>query len=355
NPEFVFEEDGIYDVRLQVSDSEGNSTTSNTKIMVGNDAPTLSIAIRENDSIYWDGKTINYKIAVNDAQDGSTADKSIDPADVKVTFDYIAEGKDMVKATIGHQRNIIPEGKQLIDVTDCKACHAIGEQVNGPSYTEIAERYGKADTGYLVSKIIKGGSGVWGEGAMSAHPQLNVADVTKIVEYILTLKPSKEVSEPSLPLTGTLSFNKHDKGKGEGTYVLMASYRDKGNANQPASELTTQGQFVFRSQKIEAENANQIKEGINTWSTNNATIVGGLVHHSFLRFDNINLKNLSHLKFTAFYGSDYDYSGILEIRQGAIDGPVIGTQLLGHFGKQATRHYQIPVQPSVENSNLYLV
>lgn len=355
NPEFVFEKDGIYDVRLQVSDSEGNTTTSNTKIMVGNDAPTLSIAITENDSIYWDGKTIDYTITVNDAQDGSTVDETIDPKDVKVTFDYIAEGKDMVKATIGHQRNIIPEGKQLIDNTDCRACHAIGEKVNGPSYIEIAERYGKTDTGYLVSKIIKGGSGVWGEGAMSAHPQLKVDEVTKIVDYILSLKPNKEISDKSLPLKGSLQFDQHDKLKGEGTYVLMASYRDKGNADQPASELTTQNQFVFRSQKIEAEDANEIKEGVNTWSTNGATIVGGLVHNSFLRFDNIDLKNLSHLKFTAFYGGKYKYQGTLEIRQGAIDGPIIGTQTLGHFGKRITKYYQIPVLPTVDTSALYLV
>jgi len=355
NPEFTFEEDGIYDVRLRVSDTEGNTSTSNTKIMVGNDPPSLRITIPENDSIYWDGKTINYTITVNDAQDGSTTDNSIDPNDVKVTFDYIAEGKDMVKATIGHQRNIIPEGKQLIDATDCKACHAVGEKVNGPSYTEIAERYGEADTGYLVSKIIKGGGGVWGEGAMAAHPQLNVEEVTKIVDYILTLKPNKDISEKSLPLAGTLRFDQHEKRKGEGTYVLMASYRDKGNADQPASELTTQGQFVFRSQKIEAEDANEIKEGINTWSTNNARIVGGLVHNAFLRFDDLNLKNLNKLKFTAFYGGDYNYQGILEIHQGALDGPIIGKQVLGHFGEQTTTYYQIPVQPTKDNGTLYLV
>ena len=243
----------------------------------------------------------------------------------------------------------------LIDVTDCKACHAVGEKVNGPSYIEIAERYSEGDTGYLVSKIIKGGSGVWGEGAMSAHPQLNVAEVTKIVDYILTLKPNKDLAEKSLPLEGTLRFDQHDTSKGEGIYVLMASYRDKGNPNQPASELTAQGQFVFRSQKIEAEDANEIKEGINTWSTNNARVVGGLVHDTFLRFDNINLKNLNQLKYSAFYGGNYDYKGTLEIRQGSLNGPIIGQQVLAHFGEQTTKYYQIPVQPTEDTNTLYLV
>lgn len=244
NPEFVFEKDGIYDVRLKVTDSEGNATTANTKIMVGNDPPTLTIQVAENDSIYWDGKKIDYKIIVSDKQDGATTNGTIDPKDVKVTFDYIPEGRDIVKATLGHQRNIIPEGKKAIDASDCKACHAINEKVNGPSYLEIAKKYGKDDTGYLVSKIIKGGSGVWGEGAMSAHPQLKVEEVTQIVDYILSLKPGKEEELKSLPLEGTLTFDKHLDTKSEGTYILMASYRDKGNPEQPDSELTANEQFI---------------------------------------------------------------------------------------------------------------
>ncbi len=355
NPEFIFKDDGIYNVRLKVTDSKGNTSTTNTKIMVGNDAPTLSIEVAQNDSIYWYGKKIDYKIVVNDNQDGTTLDNSIKAENVKVTFDYIPEGKDMVKATIGHQRNVIPEGRIIMESSDCKACHANLEKVNGPSYTEIAMKYDIDDTGYLVSKIIKGGGGVWGEGAMSAHPQLKVEEVTKIVEYILTLKPNNEKVQASLPLEGTLTFNKHAPSKGEGTYVLMASYIDQGNPGQPESELNVQGQFVFKSQKIEAENANEISEGTNTWSTNSARIVGGLVHNSFLRFDNVDLDELRNLKFAAFYAENYDYKGILEIRQGTVDGPIIGEQVLGHSGKQETLYYEIPVKPTLKKATVYLV
>ncbi|HZJ19427.1 MAG TPA: PKD domain-containing protein, partial [Pricia sp.] len=355
NPEFVFEKDGIYDVRLKVTDSEGNATTANTKIMVGNDPPTLTIQVAENDSIYWDGKKIDYKIIVSDKQDGATTNGTIDPKDVKVTFDYIPEGRDIVKATLGHQRNIIPEGKKAIDASDCKACHAINEKVNGPSYLEIAKKYGKDDTGYLVSKIIKGGSGVWGEGAMSAHPQLKVEEVTQIVDYILSLNPGKEEELKSLPLEGTLTFDKHLDTKSEGTYILMASYRDKGNPEQPDSELTANEQFIFNSQKIEAENANEISAGINTWSTNYSRVVGGVVHNSFLRFDHLNLKGLLHLKYATFYTGDYQFEGTLEIREGTPDGPLIGKQRLGYTGNEKTMYYEIPVKPTVENGTLYLV
>lgn len=355
NPEFVFKENGIYDVRLKVTDTEGNTSAAHTKIMVGNDPPTLSVQVAENDSLYWDDKTIDYKITVNDKQDGTTADGSIDARDVKVTFDYIPEGKDKVKATIGHQRNLVPEGKKHIDASDCKACHAIDENVNGPSYLEIAKKYGQDDTGYLVSKIIKGGGGVWGERAMSAHPQLKVEEVTQIVDYILSLKPKEGKASESLPLEGSLTFDRHLDSKSEGTYILMASYRDKGNLDQPDSELTANGQFVFNSRKIQAEDAAEISEGINTWSTDRSRVVGGMVHNSFLRFDDLNLKGLRHLKYATFYTGDYRFDGTLEIRQGTSDGPLIGKQRLSYKGKEKTMYYKIPVNPTVEKGTLYLV
>lgn len=355
DPEFVFEKDGIYDVRLKVTDSEGNSSTTATKIMVGNDPPTLSIQVADNDSVYWDGKKVNYKILASDKQDGSTLDGSIDPEEVKVTFDYIPEGKDMVKATMGHQRNIVPEGKKVIDGSDCKACHAINEKVNGPSYLEIAEKYNQDDTGYLVSKIIKGGGGVWGDAGMSAHPQLKVEEVTQIVDYILSLKPEMNGAKKSLPLQGTLSFDQHTDSEGEGIYVLMASYRDKGNARQPESELTANEQFIFKSQKIEAEDANEISDGPGKWSTNYSRVVGPLVHNSYLKFENVALKDLRHLKYATFYNSDYDFQGNLEIREGSIDGPVIGQQALSYKGNEITAYYTISVKPTINKGTLILI
>ena len=355
SPEFTFEKEGVYDVRLRVSDTEGNATTASTKIMVGNDPPVLTLQVAENDSVYWGGKKIDYKIIVTDKQDGSTLDGSIDSGQVKVTFDYIPEGKDMVKATLGHQRNIVPEGKKIIDASDCKACHAPNEKVNGPSYLEIAKKYNQEDKGYLVSKIIKGGGGVWGETAMSAHPQLKVDDVTQIVNYILSLKPQKTAEPKSLPLEGTLIFDKHLNAKSEGTYILMASYRDRGNPEQLDSELTVSDQFVFNSQKIQAEDADEITEGTGIWNTNYSRVVGALVHNSFLRFDALDLKGLKHIKYATFFNSDYDFKGTLEIHEGTLDGPIIGKQYLSHKGEEETVYYEIAVKPTSENGTLYLV
>ncbi|MCG2462223.1 ThuA domain-containing protein [Flavobacteriaceae bacterium F89] len=83
-------------------------------------------------------------------------------------------------------------GSELMEKSDCKACHALKEKSVGPSFYEIALRYKDHPTikDSLVKKVIEGGSGVWGQSPMSAHPQLEKKDVKKMVGYILALKDS---------------------------------------------------------------------------------------------------------------------------------------------------------------------
>lgn len=82
-------------------------------------------------------------------------------------------------------------GQSLIEVSDCMSCHNADERMIGPSYKEIAEKYSEKDIEMLASKIIEGGSGVWGNVAMQPHPQISKADAKKMVEYILSQKVSK--------------------------------------------------------------------------------------------------------------------------------------------------------------------
>ncbi len=252
-PSFTFETPGDYLVHLKVTDEYGNSSTATAKILAGNEAPQLSIELSATDSLYDDNKKVSYKVVVTDNEDGGTANGTIDPDRVKVTFTYIPEGEDIIKATIGHQKNVIPEGKKLIDATDCKACHAKDEKVNGPSYIEIAKRYSENDRGYLIGKIRKGGAGVWGESVMSAHPQLKPDDIGKIVDYILDLDPDEKPDEKLLPIEGTVEFKEHQNGKTGGKYVLVASYLDEGNENVENSSLSVNEKVVFLPASTEEE------------------------------------------------------------------------------------------------------
>ncbi|WP_430424742.1 ThuA domain-containing protein [Maribacter litoralis] len=244
-PIFTFNEPGTYTVRLKIVDEFGNTSVADTKIMAGNAPPTLKIQIEPNDTIYTDTKKLNYKVFVEDFEDGNSEDGSIPEDKIKVTFDYIPEGEDIIKAAIGHQQNVVPEGKVIIDNTDCRACHAEIEKVNGPSYVDIAKRYSVKDKDYLIDKVIKGGTGVWGESLMSAHPQLKIEEVGKIIDYILSLNPDEKIDENLLPTSGNLEFTQHTKDNSKGKYIIMASYLDEGNSDVENSSLSTSDQIIF--------------------------------------------------------------------------------------------------------------
>lgn len=82
------------------------------------------------------------------------------------------------------------EGEKLISKMDCVGCHKLDKKLIGPSYVDIAKKYDLNDKNinYLSTKIIKGGSGVWGAIPMAAHSTLVKDDAKKIAKYILSLK-----------------------------------------------------------------------------------------------------------------------------------------------------------------------
>lgn len=82
-------------------------------------------------------------------------------------------------------------GAGLLAKNDCLTCHSINEKKIGPAYADVATKYAPAtpaivDT--LANKVIKGGSGNWGQIAMSPHPALSMDDARTMVKYILSLK-----------------------------------------------------------------------------------------------------------------------------------------------------------------------
>jgi len=82
------------------------------------------------------------------------------------------------------------KGLALIAKNDCLTCHKVDEKLIGPAYREVANKYTDKDIPMLAAKIIKGGSGVWGQVPMTPHPNLSVADAEQMVKYILLLKKS---------------------------------------------------------------------------------------------------------------------------------------------------------------------
>ncbi|ALI98503.1 c-type cytochrome [Rufibacter tibetensis] len=82
------------------------------------------------------------------------------------------------------------EGEKLIASSDCMGCHRIDTKLVGPAYQAVADKYenNEKDAEYLAGKIIKGGGGVWGQMAMTPHPNLSEDEAKKMAQYILSLK-----------------------------------------------------------------------------------------------------------------------------------------------------------------------
>ena len=81
-------------------------------------------------------------------------------------------------------------GEKLAKDKGCTACHGIDKKIVGPAYKDVAAKYrgDKTAEAKLITKVEKGGSGVWGQIPMPPNTQVKPEDVKKLVEWVLSLK-----------------------------------------------------------------------------------------------------------------------------------------------------------------------
>jgi cytochrome c len=77
----------------------------------------------------------------------------------------------------------------------CTACHQVDKKVIGPAYNVVAACYASKDAkraaavkAGLVKHVKEGGAGVWGQIPMPPHPQVAIADIEKLIDWVLTQK-----------------------------------------------------------------------------------------------------------------------------------------------------------------------
>ena len=82
------------------------------------------------------------------------------------------------------------KGVEIVAQSDCFTCHKIDEKNIGPAWRDVAKKYAGQDTAvtYLAHKIINGGSGVWGQVPMAAHPTFTQEQGETVARYVLLLK-----------------------------------------------------------------------------------------------------------------------------------------------------------------------
>lgn len=73
---------------------------------------------------------------------------------------------------------------------NCMVCYAVDKKLVGPAYKDVACKYaGQSDAAaMLATKIVKGGSGVWGSVPMPPNGNVSDAEATKLASWILAIK-----------------------------------------------------------------------------------------------------------------------------------------------------------------------
>ncbi len=324
SPVYTFTKAGDYTVTLTITDSKGAKNAQKLNITAGNSAPELDIALEAaNQTFYFSKSPIAYKINVKDKEDGG----NIKPDEVAVTFDYIPQGFDPIEMASKHKSAddmaSYSVGRNLIESSDCKSCHQYSTTSIGPSYKAVAEKYKYTpeNLSYLVKKIKEGGSGVWGEHGMAAHPDLSEVNAKRMADYIFSLNATTP-NVSRLALNGEVKPESPSFEKGEARYVLRAAYKDKGTAKAKAifSEKILQLRpNILRPQDLDYSQSVQLI----TTPGYSFSLVGDKSYGVYKNLDLTSIKSM--IVFSQVSDRNGAVGAFIEARLGSITGELIAT------------------------------
>ncbi|UZR95379.1 ThuA domain-containing protein [Chondrinema litorale] len=344
---FTFDKPGIYQAKVKVSDKERDASFANIEIQVGNERPVISVNLNGNSSFYWNNSSLDYQIKVEDLEDGD-----VDAQKVKVFYDYMPIGNDEIEVELGHkQTGAVVDASVLLKENLCLSCHDMKNTSIGPTYTEVAAKYDsdQATIDKLVQKVIKGGSGVWGDRMMAANPSLSKIDAETMVRYIVSL--DEEQVKPSLPTNGTIAANKH-LNESNGYYILTAEYTDKGG--EIVGPLSAKETIKLRSAKLQAEDFDGYKNlSKRTPGGSDLVHLNDIRKNSYFMFEDIDLTGISQL--TVKTGCTQK-GFVLNVRKGSVEGEIIATGNIPYTNGEIEGWSEVPIpvtQPVDSNVDLY--
>jgi cytochrome c len=327
NPVLTLEKEGKYSVTLTVTDAHQEKNSSSFELKAGNEPPVVNIDIlKGNKTFFFANSELAYNINVSDKEDGSLKDGGIKQDEVAINFDYAPEGFDPIEIAQNHRSSdewtSFTRGGNLISKSDCKSCHMIDKKSVGPSYQDVAMKYknNAAEQERIAKKIITGGSGVWGDHAMSAHPQVSEKDAALMVNYIMTLADQKQTSKNISP-AGTFVTKVPEGDNGRGSYLLRVAYKDNGT---PAlGSLTTEKIIALRNPSVDPEKADVMKgTQLMTTPSRSFNLVGD---QSYIAFNEIDLTGISQIEFLAqAQPRSGAAGGVIEIHLDSPEGKLIG-------------------------------
>jgi cytochrome c len=258
---------------------------------------------------------VTYQVNVHD---NDTA--AIDPANLYVAVDYV-QGYDKSAVPMGHQQgSAAVSGRLLTQTLDCKSCHKEADKSIGPAFLLVAQKY-QADpkaANYLAQKIIKGGSGVWGDVAMSAHPSMSGDDVNQIVTYILSLG-NKVAMKKSLPQTGSIVPPANELPNT--AMVILASYTDKGGNNIKA--LTGKTMVSLRSNSVYFTGLEKLK-GFAVYKYNGQQVMVFPAKDGWVASNSVDLSGVRRIDLVCGWQTAPKGSLDFEARLDGPDGKLLG-------------------------------
>ena len=308
---------GDYKVSVEVKDDKGASAKSDAvDVYAGNETPAVTIELKGgNKSFFLPGVPVSYAVTVTDKGDTS----KIDPANLYVAVDYM-EGYDKAAiAANGVGANIA--GKILTQTLDCKSCHKEAEKSIGPAFTLVSAKYAKDPNAvtYLSQKIMKGGSGVWGDVAMAAHPNISQSDLQQILQYILGLS-NKGAAKPSLPASGSIVPPAGTKPGS--TLVVSASYTDKGGNNIKA--LTGRNSAALSSNFVNFTGKEKVS-GFTVANFNGNNYMIAPAKQGWFALEGIDLTGVGSINLMAAWQVPPKIGFDFEIRLDSETGKLLGT------------------------------
>ena len=321
-----FDRAGVYFATLTVTDAHGAEDSTLLTIVAGNDVPAAQVKIGGNETFFFPDQPLEYVVDITDREDGDLAAGQIPVAQVAIGVDYVREGFDVAALRQGDEkvdgttRHAVP--RAIIGMSDCKTCHNLDSKSNGPSYVQMAEKY-QGDAGAvdrLATKIREGGTGVWGEATMPAHPGLTVHEAQSIVQYLLAIN-DKTINVH--PARGTVPTKVPDGDNGRGAFVVRAVYTDKGARNLPPH--TVEAMAVRRSAQMSATRADVMSGATTRFEANGAleTVVGA--PNSYLVFTRLDLTGIRQIALAAQAPAREGFlGGTIEVRFGSPTAAVVG-------------------------------
>ncbi|MEM8527769.1 MAG: family 16 glycoside hydrolase [Bacteroidota bacterium] len=147
----------------------------------------------------------------------------------------------------------LPLGFRLIARNDCKTCHNTYVKTIGPAYVDVAKKYRNTEENVmmLTAKVINGGSGVWGEQVMNAHPNIPETDIRSMVEYIMILDEKEEaeqIAAENAPMpedVDLIAATELEIELGIGTMATVYVYED-GKVLNKVADIDTSIEPLFR-------------------------------------------------------------------------------------------------------------